>query len=309
VVDRFLSFEIIFFSMNVLNNLNLDAAKKIFFSKDNVETYLTELNNLKNINLNFKEITRGKNNGKKVLDMTNEELWNKVISSWNYNSSLKLIRDLFKKSKKYQNGKIAKQRYIELVKEWDNLKLGLIKWPCSQGAFDEFVQRVNNSNAMNKDEIVKKASVQYRRMKELNTVRNDFLEIEIFEKNNNILPTLNHSRGTDYFINGESFDQKVAKSPTKEFMKTYGDNWKDEAIKHPEKVAEYLYKYQDEGRFGADSRILIVYLDEDVDLEKIEETINKINLNKPLKVNFTYNHARVGVKSYIVECFVIVLLN
>ena len=178
--------------MNILKSIDFNIAKKIFSSKDNVEKYLTELNNLKNINLRFREIARGKNRGTKVLDMTNEDLWNKVISSWNYSDSLKVIRDLFKKSKKYNNGKIAKLRYKELVKEWNNLNLGLIKWPCSQGAFDEFVQRVNNSNSTNKDEIVKKASVQYRRMKELNTVRNDFLEIEIFEKNSNILPTLNH---------------------------------------------------------------------------------------------------------------------
>jgi len=295
--------------MNVLKGIDLNIAKKIFSSKDNVEIYLIELNNLKNLNLNFRKITRGKNCGKKVLDMSNEELWNKVISTWNYNDSLKVIRNLFNKSRKYHNGKIAKQKYKDLVEEWNNLNLGIIKWPCSQGAFDEFVQRVNNSNSTNKDEIVKKASVQYRRMKELNTVRNDFLEIEIFEKNKNILPTLNHSRGTDYFINGESFDQKVAKSPTKEFMKTCGVKWKEEAVKHPEKVAEYLYKYQDEGRFGADSRILIVYLDEDVDLEKIEETINKTNLNQPLKVNFTYEHKQSGARNYQVECFVIVLLN
>ena len=295
--------------MNVLKNIDLNISKKIFSSKDNVGYYLIELNKIKNINLNFREITKGKNKGKQILNMSNEEIWNKVISSWNYDDSLKIIRILFKKSKKYHNGKIAKPRYKELIEKWKNLNLGLIKWPCSQGAFDEFVQRVNNSNAQNKDEIVKKASVKYRRMKELNTVRNDFLEIEIFEKNNNILPTLNHSRGTDYFIDGESFDQKVAKSPTKEFMKNYGENWKTKATNHPEKVAEYLYKYQDEGRFGADSRILIVYLDENVNLDKIEETINKINLNQPLKVNFTYEHKQGGARNYQVKCFVIVLSN
>lgn len=295
--------------MNVLTKIDLDTAKKIFSSRDNVECYLMEFNKIKNINLTFRTITRGKNQGEKVLDMSNEELWDKVISSWNYKESLKIIRNLFQKSKKYQNGKRGKQEYSSLIKEWNNLGLGVIKWPCSQGAFDEFVQRVNNSNEKDKDEKVKRASVQYRRMKELNTVRNDFLEIEIFEKNNNILPTLNHSRGTDYFINGESFDQKVAKSPTKEFKKDYGKNWKEEAIKHPDKVAEYLYRYQDEGRFGADSRILVVYLDEEVDLEKIENTINKVNLNQPLKINFIYNHAKTKEEKYQVECFVILLYN
>ncbi len=295
--------------MNVLKNIDLNIAKKIFSSSGNIENYLIELNKIKSIGLTFRILTRGRDKGKKVLDMNNDVLWNKVISSWDYKDSLIVIRDLFRKSQKYRNGKTGKQRYKDLIQEWNNLNLGIIKWPCSQGAFDEFVQRVNNSNATDKDDIVKKASVQYRRMKELNTVRNDFLEIEIFEKNSNILPTLNHSRGTDYFINGESFDQKVAKSPTKQFMKDFGIGWKKEATKHPEKVAEYLYRYQDEGRFGADSRILIVYLDEDIDLGKIEEIINKTNLNQPLKVNFTYNHARVGKKSYQVECFVIVLSN
>jgi hypothetical protein len=295
--------------MNVLKDIDLKVAKKIFSSKENVENYLIELNKNKNIDLKFRMIIKGMNKGNEVLKMNNEELWNKVVSSWDYYLSLKIVRNLFRNSKKYKNGKVGKQKYRDLIKEWNNLDLGLIKWPCSQGAFDEFVQRVNNSSATNKDEIVKKASVQYRRMKELNTVRNDFLEIEIFEKNENILPTLNHSRGTDYFINGESFDQKVAKSPTKEFIKTYGNNWKEEAIKNPEKVAEYLYKYQDEGRFGADSRILVVYLDENIGLEKIEEIITRINLSQPLKIDFSYNHAKLGEKHYQAKCFVIILSN
>ncbi len=295
--------------MNVLNNIDLEAAEKIFSSSDNVINYLIELDKIKNIDLTFRIPTRGKNMGKKVLDMDNNTLWKKVISSWNYKDSLGVIRNLFKNSNKYQNGKNAVRQYKDLIKEWNNLDLGLIKWPCSQGDFDGFVQRLNNSNEPIKDEIVKKASVQYRRMKELNTVRNDFLEIEIFDKNDNILPTLNHRRGTDYFINGESFDQKVAKSPTNQFKKDFGNNWKEEAVKHPEKVAEYLYKYQDEGRFGADNRILVVYLDEEVALEKIKDTIKKVNLTQPFRIGFTYNHKPGGVKTHIVNCFVILLSN
>jgi len=86
--------------MNVLKGIDLNIAKKIFSSSDNAKYYLIELNNIKNINLKFRQITRGKNQGKKVLDMPNEDIWNKVISSWNYGDSLKIIRDLFKKSKK-----------------------------------------------------------------------------------------------------------------------------------------------------------------------------------------------------------------
>jgi len=46
--------------MNVLKNIDLNISKKIFSSKDNVGYYLIELNKIKNINLNFREITKGK---------------------------------------------------------------------------------------------------------------------------------------------------------------------------------------------------------------------------------------------------------
>jgi hypothetical protein len=198
-----------------------------------------------------------------------------------------------------------------LIKEWQSLKLGDIAWPFSQGAFDEFVQRVNSEkeNGFVKDDKVKVAAVKYRRIKEINTVRNDFIETLIFEKNNNILPTLNHRRGVDFFINGISFDQKVAKSPTNEFKRHFKDDWREEAIKKPELVAGYLYKYQDEGRFGADPRLLVVYIDEDVSIDKIREIINNTDLNNPIEINFTYKHKVQGEKNYKVPCFVILLHN
>ena len=198
-----------------------------------------------------------------------------------------------------------------LISEWNKLSLGKIEWPFSQGAFDDFVQRINSekSSGTEKDNKVKIAAVKYRRIKEINTVRNDFIETLIFEKNDNILPTLNHRRGVDFFINGESFDQKVAKSPTNEFKRKFKDNWRNVAINNPEKVAEFLYKYQDEGRFGADSRLLIVYLDEDVSVETIKNKIDNFDLNKPLNITFTYKHKTLGEKTYKVSCYIILLYN
>lgn len=173
------------------------------------------------------------------------------------------------------------------------------------------MQRINSEkeNGFVKDEKVKVAAVKYRRIKEINTVRNDFIETLIFEKNDNILPTLNHRRGVDFFINGISFDQKVSKSPTNEFKSHFKDGWRATAIKNPKLVAEYLYKYQDEGRFGADPRLLVVYIDEDVSIEKIREIINNTDLNSPLEINFTYKHKIQGEKKYKVPCFVILLYN
>ncbi len=296
----------------IRSRLSDDVAKKIIGSKDRATEYLLRLNDTKPINnLKFKTIIRGQNAGKKVLGMNTTELWKAVVDNWDYEESKKIIRDIFKQTEKYKSGKEADNAMDILVKEWQSLKLGDIAWPFSQGAFDEFVQRVNSEkeNGFVKDEKIKVAAVKYRRIKEINTVRNDFIETLIFEKNNNILPTLNHRRGVDFFINGISFDQKVAKSPTNEFKRHFKDDWRETAIKNPELVAEYLYKYQDEGRFGADPRLLVVYIDEDVSIDKIREIINKTDLNSPVEINFSYKHKIQGEKNYKVPCFVILLHN
>lgn len=293
--------------MNIKKNMSEDIAKKIFGKKEYAEIYLLELAKIKDIQLQTKIISRGKNKGKVILDYSTGELWQKIVKEWDYNIALSIIRNLFKTTKKYKSGKDADNAMKILINEWEKLSLGKIEWPFSQGAFDDFVQRINseNSNGTEKDNKVKVAAVKYRRIKEINTVRNDFIETLIFEKNNNILPTLNHRRGVDFFINGESFDQKVAKSPTNEFKRKYRNSWRDVAIKHPEIVAEYLYKYQDEGRFGADSRLLIVYLDEDVTIEKIKTTIDNFDLEKPIEITFTYKHQTQGEKTYKVFCYII----
>ena len=294
----------------IKSKLSDDLARKIIGSQEKATEYLLRLNDVKpTIALKFKTIGRGKNKGEKVLDLNTKELWKTIVDNWDYEESKKIIRDIFRDTDKYKNGKEADNAMELLIKEWESLKLGDIAWPFSQGAFDDFVQRINSEkeNGFVKDEKVKSAAVKYRRIKEINTVRNDFIETLIFEKNNNILPTLSHRRGVDFFINGVSFDQKVAKSPTNEFKRRFKDDWRKTAIEKPELVAEYLYKYQDEGRFGADPRLLVVYIDEDVSINKIRETINETDLNNPIEINFTYKHKNLGEKNYKVPCFVILL--
>jgi hypothetical protein len=299
--------------MNLKNNFSTDTAKKIFGNKENAEKFLLELQKKKNFDLPLKIITRGVNKGSFILDLDTNQLWSKIVEFWDFETGELIIRDLFSQTEKYKSGKDSYSTMKILLSEWEKLKLGNIAWPFSQGDFDGFIQRLNSENCdgYQKDEKAKNAAVKYRRIKEINTVRNDFIETLIFEKNINILPTLNHRRGVDFFINGISFDQKVAKSPTNEFKKEFGDNWKDYAIQNPNKVAEYLYKYQDEGRFGADSRLLVVYLDEDISIEKIADTIENTDLQNPLEINFEYTHNKGKPteknKTYKVNCFIILL--
>lgn len=294
----------------IKSKLSEDLAKKILGNQNNAINYLLRLSEHKKVDgLLFKVISRGKNKGVNVPNIAVKDIWKVVVNNWEYEISKNIIRELFKETEKYESGKDANNVMDLLVKEWDSLKFGKIGWPFSQGDFDGFVQRINseNSTGIVKDDKVKVAAVKYRRIKEINTVRNDFIETLIFEKNENILPTLNHRRGVDFFIDGISFDQKVAKSPTNQFKIRFKDNWRQEAINNPALVAEYLYKYQDEGRFGADPRLLVVYLDEDISIQKIREIIKQTDLNKPTEINFSFKYRVQGEKSYKVPCFVILL--
>lgn len=297
--------------MDIKNNFSTDSAKKIFGNSYQALAFLCELQKVKGFDLPTRVMKRGQFAGQTRVEMSNAEIWSKIVEHWDYDASLSIIRDMFTRTKKYESGKDSHNMMNVLLEEWEKVKLGQIAWPFSQGDFDGFVQRVNAEgiSGFEKDEKVKVAAVKYRRIKEINTVRNDFIETLIFEKNKNILPTLNHRRSVDFFINGVSFDQKVAKSPTAEFRRDFSDEWKQYAVDHPEKVAEYLYRYQDEGRFGADSRLLVVYLDEDVSIETIAQTIDEIDLQEPIEVTFDYYHKTQGTKTYKVNCFIILLSN
>lgn len=280
---------------DIKRTIDRDIVKKIFSSKPNAIEFLQLYG------YDIKQLSKQKS----------DELFNEIVRIWNYDDAKDKIRTLFKEKPKFISGLKGEDTINILLNEWKSLNLGNVGWPFSQGQFDNFVQHLNAENTSRsvKDEKVKLAAVRYRRIKEINTERNDFLETLVFLKNENIIPTLSHTKGVDFFINGESYDQKVAKSPTNEFKKDFGSNWKSYAINNPHKVAEYLYRYQDEGRFGASPRLFIVYLDEEISPLRIKEIISKTNLETPLKVTFDFKHINGGTKTYKTEAFVILLYN
>ena len=287
--------------MNLNQTFNSDICKKIFSNSENKIAYILELEKVLN-----KDFWIRKNIKPKLLDEI-------IVNSWNYKFWKDIIRKLFQKSEKYKRWKEADEVMKILIQEWKKLSLWDLEWPFSQWDFDNFVQRINqlSDNWQIKDEKVKLAAVKFRRLKEINTLRNDFLETLIFEKNKNIIPTLNHRRWVDFFINWISFDQKVSRSVTKQFQKNFWHDWKQKAIENPWKVAEYLYKYQDEWRFWADERLLVVYIDENISVEKINKIIAKTDLSNPIEINFSYTHNKwkptEKEKNYKTNCFCILL--
>jgi len=298
--------------MNIKLGVSKDIVKKIFGKKDNATLFLDAVGVATSSRISA------------------DEAYDLIVSHWNYQRVLSFTRDVFTKTKKYQQGKGAYDAMNYLLGEWEKMGFQRVAWPFSQGDFDGFVQRINaeKSDGTMKDDKVRDAAVRYRRIKEINTLRNDFIETFIFEKNKNIIPTLSHRRGVDFFIDGEQFDQKVSASPTNQFIQKFGrgesyvrsdlflakdqdrdDQWKQVAIENPGLVAQYLYTYQDEGRFGADPRLFIVYIDEGIAAKRIQEIINATDLTHPMDVRFEYRHKDLGVKEYTTKCFVILLYN
>ena len=274
---------------DISQSIDTEIVRKIFGNKPNAYSFLQKLGYPKSL----------------IKDPYSE-----IVKIWDYKNHKLVIRAIFETLPKYKNGLDGKHAVDLLLKEWGNLDFGAVSWPFSQGAFDDFVQRINaetQSNRLEKDEKVKIAAVKYRRIKEINTVRNDFLETLLFKKYDNIIPTLSHRKGVDFFIDGISYDQKVSKSPTNEFKKDFGIEWKQKAIENPLKVAEYLYRYQDEGRFGASPRLFFVFLDEDLSPLELEKIIDKVDLGKPSKITFEYKHQSTGLKTYQTFCYIILL--
>ena len=194
--------------MDIKRNFCTETAKKIFGNKDNAVTFLLDLEREKSINIPFRAITKGKNKGTQVINLNTKEIWQNIVKHWDIEIAISIIRKMFRESIKYQSGIDSHKTMQVLLKEWEKLELGNVLWPFSQGDFDGFVQRINsNKNTCGdiKDNKVKTAAVKYRRIKEINTVRNDFIETLIFNRNECILPTLNHRRGVDFFYRWDFF--------------------------------------------------------------------------------------------------------
>jgi len=95
----------------IKSKLSDDLARKIVGSQAKATEYLLRLNDIKPIPaLKFKTITRGKNAGKKVLDLNTKELWKVAVDNWDYEKSKKIIRDIFKETDKYKRMGNAKAR-------------------------------------------------------------------------------------------------------------------------------------------------------------------------------------------------------
>ena len=280
--------------MNLQEGISILEINKIFSNSTLKREYLNLLSHHIEIDLN----------GLRVRDLDN-----KIIETWSYNISKQVIRELFVDSEKYLKNRDAGDKIEALMVEWCDLGLGEFDWPFQPKMFDEHVHSINRRllTEIEKDNIVANDAIRYRRIKDINARRNDYIEFLIFANNDNVIPTFRNARGVDFYIDGQSFDQKVSRSVGRNFINEYGENYRQIAIQNPELVAKCLYEYQDEERFGYEPRLLVVYLDSDLELEDIEASIAEADLTNPTNIEFEYLHSNGQTATYGTYCYVILL--
>lgn len=269
--------------------------KKIFQNKKNKLEYLSRLFN--------------RTGSDALIEKTASKIDNQIIDTWNYDISKSVIREMFMDTDKYTYISACRRLIDEAINEWKEKQLGNFDWPFSAMNFDQHVHQLNRNNKLTEDEkdtIISKESVVFRRIKNINALRNDYIEFLIFQ-NENVIPTFGNNRGVDFYINGMPFDQKVSKSIGKAFQSQYGDDYRNIAINNPSLVALSMYENQDEERFGEEPRLLIIYLDSDVTSKQIEEQLKNIDFNEPIQIEFKYKHSNNNLLIHSTKCFVILL--
>jgi len=276
-------------------HIDEETINKIFGNQDIRKKYLLKL---------FKKIGCSDK-----IAIKKAEAVSQIKSTWDYQISKDVLRELFVDSEKYTHCKKCDTAVDEAIKDWNKLGLGELDWPFSAMNFDQYVHRLNTSNFSEKEKDIQLSAdaIKFRRIKDINAKRNDYIEYLIFSSNDNIIPTFGNRSGVDFYINGLPFDQKVGKSVGKAFIEKYGDNYRKVAIEHPERVAISLYENQDESRFGDEPRLLIAYLDDDVTSDDIKKCIAKTNFDNPLEIEFDYLHSKSTRKRHFTKCFVILL--
>ena len=278
-------------------NITENEIKKIFNNRELKEEYISKLYETKNIN--------------QRIPRTIKELNEEIINNWDYEISKNILRELFRKSDKYLHCLGCGRTIDKSINQWSELGYGELSWPFSAMNFDKHVFDINNMaiTEEEKDELISKEVIMFRRIKDINAKRNDYIEFLIFENNENVIPTFNNNRGVDFYINGVPYDQKVSKSVGKAFIKENGDNYREIAIANPQLVAKSLYEHQDEDRFGDEPRLFVVYLDNDVSADSTKEIIVNTDFGDSINVEFDYLHSKTNWIHHQTNCFIILLHN
>ena len=154
--------------MSLFDGISSIEIKKIFTNTTNKRKYLELLSKYIPINLG--------------TIRTNAAIDDTIIETWDYELSKRILRDMFFDADKCVENRQSKDRINALIFEWECLNLGELDWPFSPKMFDNHVHALNRSNytEREKDDIIALDAIKYRRIKDINALRNDYIEYLIF---------------------------------------------------------------------------------------------------------------------------------
>jgi hypothetical protein len=221
-----------------------------------------------------------------------------VIRTWDFDISVRILRDMYRDTEKYKEHKYSYVKYKEQLARWKSLCFGPLNWPFSPAGFDRYVANLIRNNSMSesdKDVKIQEDVLKYKYIRAINQYRGDYVEYRIFEANDCIIPCFGRKKGFDYYYKGWR-DQKFSRPP-KEFIEEYGSNWHEYVAKHPRLLAKYFYTQQDEIRFGYESRVYIVAMN------NLHRDIKKLDFTLPATPTvIEFSHKNKKYKN--VECFI-----
>ena len=274
-------------STNIKREINTFTLKKIFDAKA-----ASELAGLLYKGDRSKYTTKRGN-----FKIPAKEVWEILSQYWDYDFALKFVRQKLSSQNAIGcytyskwNGYISSEK--NYVKELQKLQNGLEKyeWQSKQGNIDQKIQLINRKQKISqrdRERQVKMMALNQLSITKLNTLRNDFIEYLLFLNNEKMFPTLKHSSGVDYFIDGVPFDQKVSKGLGENFVREHGlENSLTVARNNKDKLAISLFNNQDTFRFDNSSvnRIFIVFTDTDISPSEVRFKLKQVQWGQPMSL-------------------------
>ena len=278
-------------SQNIKKEINRYTLKKIFkvdTAKDLAETLFV----LGGGDKNPYTVKSGKYKGR--FKIPKSQVFDVIIQYWDYNIALQFARKELVSV--LPNGKYKYDKYNHYRTAERNYRLESGKenfWANRQGNLDQTIQQINRRSCISqktREKLVMEMALNQLNVTYFNSLRNDFIEYEILKNNPEIFPTLKHSSGLDYFVDGVPYDQKVSRSLGSMFEKDYDshDEAIEEARNNPGKLAQSLFENQDIYRLEKGdicNRLYVVYLDES-SFENIKFSTRRITNKEVTMVRF-----------------------
>lgn len=230
-----------------------------------------------------------------------------LIKYWDYSLCCPIIREEFKKTEKY-NKYIKSKSIFETYTSYFRNILNNDRFKnlpeYSAMVLEQNITKIFGNSSLTPERMVKEfysaidSFILYCiNSKALAMWRNDYIEYQIFENNENVIPTFGNTRGCDFFINGEPYDQKTSRSVGKTFKEKYPSRWKEDSINHPEEVAKSLYENQSKDRFSSSNRLYIIDINESNNIDI--SSITNLDFDNPYLISFSYEKEIYEAKSFI----------